>query len=81
MFLAGAPTGAPAASGSLSPKTLIEAMRTIKGEDLGGLTVPLDFTGPQPTTPACGFILQGDGAGGWTALYGAEPQCVERHQL
>jgi branched-chain amino acid transport system substrate-binding protein len=72
---------AAAASGSLSPKTLIEAMRTIKGEDLGGLTVPLDFTGPQPTTPACGFILQGDGAGGWTALYGAEPQCVERHQL
>jgi ABC-type branched-subunit amino acid transport system substrate-binding protein len=71
-----AATKAAAASGSLSSKTLIAAMHTVKGETLGGLTVPLDFTGAKPHNGACAFVMQGDGKGGWTAPYGAELQCV-----
>lgn len=67
---------AAAASKSLSSKTLLTAMHTVKGETLGGLTVALDFTGKKPTTPPCAFVLQGDGNGGWEAPYNATPQCI-----
>lgn len=67
---------AAAASGSLSPATLIAAMRTVQGETLGGLTVALDFTNPTPNNQPCAFVMQGDGQGGWVAPFGADLQCV-----
>jgi hypothetical protein len=70
-----AATRAAAATGSLNPTSLIAAMRTIKGETLGGLTVALDFTKPAPNNQRCAFVMQGDGNGGWTAPFGPGPQC------
>jgi branched-chain amino acid transport system substrate-binding protein len=67
---------AAAASGSLNPTSLIAAMRTVKGESLGGLTVPLDFTNPKPKNQNCAFVMQGDGKGGWTAPLGPGMVCV-----
>lgn len=67
---------AAAASGSLTPATLIAALRTVQGETLSGLTVALDFTGPTPRNQGCAFTLQGDGAGGWLAPFGPDLQCV-----
>jgi branched-chain amino acid transport system substrate-binding protein len=71
-----AATRAAAARGSLSPETLIAAMRTVKGETLGGLTVALDFTSETPNNQRCAFMMQGDGKGGWSAPFGAAPHCV-----
>jgi branched-chain amino acid transport system substrate-binding protein len=71
-----AATRAAETSGSLSPKTLIAAMRTIKGETLGGLTVALDFTSPTPRNQRCAFLMQGDGKGGWKTPFGPGIQCV-----
>jgi branched-chain amino acid transport system substrate-binding protein len=71
-----AATRAAAASGSLTPETLIAAMRTVKGETLGGLTVALDFTKETPNNQRCAFVMQGDGKGGWIAPFGAGPHCV-----
>ncbi len=70
-----AATRAAAASRSLTPATLIAAMRTIKGETLGGLTVALDFTKPTPNNQRCAFVMQGDGKGGWSAPFGPGVQC------
>lgn len=70
-----AATRAAQASGSLSGKTLIAALRTVKGETLGGLTVALDFTQPTPNNQGCGFAMQGDGKGAWTAPLGPGVNC------
>lgn len=67
---------AAAASGSLTSATLLAAMRTVQGETLGGLSVALDFTNPTPNNQPCAFVMQGDGAGGWAAPFGADVQCV-----
>jgi branched-chain amino acid transport system substrate-binding protein len=66
---------AAAASGSLNPKSLVAAMRTIKGETLGGLTVALDFTGSTPNNQPCAFIIQAEGVGKWSLPVGAAPYC------
>jgi branched-chain amino acid transport system substrate-binding protein len=66
---------AAAASGSLSPKTLVAAMRTIKGETLGGLTVALDFTANTPNNQPCAFIIQADGPGKYSLPVGSDPYC------
>jgi branched-chain amino acid transport system substrate-binding protein len=66
---------AAAASGRLNPSTLVAAMRTIKGETLGGLTVALDFTGTTPKNQPCQFVMQADGNGKWTLPVGADPYC------
>jgi branched-chain amino acid transport system substrate-binding protein len=66
---------AAVASSSLSPKTLVAGMRTIKGETLGGLTVALDFTGSRPNNQPCAFIIQADGSGKWSLPVGSDPYC------
>lgn len=71
-----AATRAATAAKSLSPKTLIAAMRTVKGETLGGLTVALDFTTTTPRNQLCAFVMQGDGKGAWNAPFGPGVQCV-----
>jgi branched-chain amino acid transport system substrate-binding protein len=70
-----AATRAAKASGSLNPRSLIAALRTVKGETLGGLTVALDFTHPTPNNQPCGFAMQGDGTGGWKAPFGPGVNC------
>jgi branched-chain amino acid transport system substrate-binding protein len=65
---------AAAATQSLSSRSLLDAMRTVKGETLGGLTVALDFTGPKPNNAPCGFVMQANG-GGWRVPVGAGPFC------
>lgn len=71
-----AATKAAAARQSITSATLIEALRTVKGETLGGLTVALDFTKEAPNNQRCAFVMQGDGKGGWTAPFGPGPHCV-----
>jgi hypothetical protein len=70
-----AATRAAAATGSVQPKTLLEAGHTIKGETLGGLTPALDFTGPTPRNAPCTFTEQSDPKGGWTAPLGSAAVC------
>lgn len=68
-------TRAAATAQSLQPATLLAAAHTVEGETLGGLTVPLTFTGATPTPANCYFVVQGDGAGGWSAPLGSEAIC------
>jgi branched-chain amino acid transport system substrate-binding protein len=70
-----AATRAARTSGSLTSATLIAALRTVKGETLGGLTVALDFTNPTPNNQPCGFAMQGDGNGAWKAPFGPAVNC------
>jgi branched-chain amino acid transport system substrate-binding protein len=70
-----AATRAAQASGKLTPATLLAALRTVKGETLGGLTVALDFTSTTPHNQPCGFAMQGDGKGGWTTPLGPGVNC------
>lgn len=70
-------TRAAQSNRSLTSKTLLAAGHTIKGETLSGLTVTLDFSGPSAAPTPCGFVLQGDGNGRWTAPLGAKPLCLD----
>jgi branched-chain amino acid transport system substrate-binding protein len=70
-----AATKAAAATRSLNPKSLLTAMHTVRGENLGGLTVALDFTGATPNNAPCGFIMQANGSGGWKLPFGSNPYC------
>jgi branched-chain amino acid transport system substrate-binding protein len=70
-----AATKAAAATRSLNPKSVSNAMHTVRAETLGGLTVALDFTAPTPNNAPCGFIIQADGSGGWKLPFGPSPYC------
>jgi hypothetical protein len=70
-----AATKAATATKSLNPKSLLEAMHTIHGETLGGLTVKLDFTGSTPKNASCGFIIKANGPNRWTLPVGEKAFC------
>ena len=61
--------------GSLTPQTLVDALHTLEGETLGGLTVPLTFPAGGSAKPAnCAFgarVVDGE----WQSLNGGEPFC------
>jgi branched-chain amino acid transport system substrate-binding protein len=62
-------------AGELTPKSLIDALHTLEGETLGGLTVPLTFPAGRPAQPAkCVFGAQVQD-GEWRPLNGGEPLC------
>jgi branched-chain amino acid transport system substrate-binding protein len=68
-------TRAVRASGEVTSKSLYAAMHTVKDETLGGLSVPLTFTGDLPANAPCVFLMKGDGKGGWTTPFGTGPFC------
>lgn len=60
---------------SITPKTLIDALHTLKGETLDGLTVPLTFPAGKAAQPAnCAFGGQVQN-GEWAPLNNGEPLC------
>jgi ABC-type branched-subunit amino acid transport system substrate-binding protein len=70
-------TRAARATGEITPASLRSALLTVKGETLGGPTAPLTYTSKGALgIKDCYFGLQGDGKGGFTAVYGAAAQCV-----
>jgi hypothetical protein len=70
-----AATRAATATQSLNPKSLVDALHSVQGETLGGLTVALDFTGSTPNNAPCEFIMQANGSGGWNLPVGPDPYC------
>ena len=68
-------TLAARSSQSIRSDTLVAAARSVQGETLGGLTVPLTFTADAPQMPRCYFPVRGGDGGGWSAPNGAEPVC------
>ena len=69
-------TRAAKATGDISPAALRAALLTVKGETLGGLTAPLNYTSSGSAgIKDCYFALQGDGNGGMKAPFGAVAQC------
>lgn len=70
-------TRAAKATGDITPAALREALLTIKGETLGGLTPPLTYTSSGAGgIKDCYFPMQGDGKGGLKAPFGASSQCA-----
>jgi branched-chain amino acid transport system substrate-binding protein len=71
-----AATKAAGAEHMITPSSLTAALKTVKGEMLGGLTVPLIFT-TFPASPApCAFTLRSDPATlQWTAPNGDSTTC------
>lgn len=70
-----AATRAAAATRSVNPRSLLDGLRGLSGENLGGLTIPVDFTKATKTPPRCFFVLRADG-GKWTAPFAATPRCL-----
>lgn len=65
---------AASAKGDINRASLIEALRGMSGETLGGLTAPMTF-GPQGAAPTnCVFYMRGSG-GQWTAPGNGKPIC------
>lgn len=65
---------AMSAGGDISRARLLKALRGLKGETLGGLTVPLTF-GPQGVANVdCVFYMRGNN-GAWAAPDGGKPYC------
>jgi branched-chain amino acid transport system substrate-binding protein len=65
---------ATSAGGDISRAGLIKALRGLRGERLGGLTVPLTF-GPQGTANVnCIYFMRGAN-GSWTAPDADKPEC------
>jgi hypothetical protein len=62
------------ASKFISPKTLIAALQSFNNETLGGLSVPLNFSGGYAAPGSCWFPVQAKG-GIWSNLNGGQMQC------
>jgi branched-chain amino acid transport system substrate-binding protein len=62
-------------SGDITSAGLRVALLTVKGENLGGLTVPLTYTAQGPKSGPCMFAMQGDGKGSFRTPFGSAPQC------
>ncbi len=58
----------------LTPAGLVAAGSKVKGETLGGLTPPLNFTGGKAVPGDCYFVVQAKG-GKWTTPLGSKAQC------
>lgn len=69
-------TRAAQATGTIDSASLVEALHTVAGETLGGLTTALTFTEAGAQHAPCGFLMQGDGAGGLMAPIGPDPICI-----
>jgi branched-chain amino acid transport system substrate-binding protein len=70
-----AATRAARTSQSISPPTLVAALRTFQGETLGGLAVPLTFRPEGGVLNASCYWAVRAGPDGWTPLNGPEPIC------
>jgi branched-chain amino acid transport system substrate-binding protein len=68
--------GAAARTGPLTAPMVLSGMNKVRGETLGGLTAPLDFTPAHKgmRTSGCVFFARLDAAG-WTDPLGGKPLC------
>jgi branched-chain amino acid transport system substrate-binding protein len=57
-----AATKAAAMEQTITPRSLTDALKTVKNETLGGLTVPLDFTTFPASNAPCTFTVKSDPA-------------------
>jgi branched-chain amino acid transport system substrate-binding protein len=65
---------AKSAGGDITRASLISALRGLKNERLGGLTVPLNFGAKGSVDVKCVFFMRGSG-GKWATPNGDKPTC------